>query len=441
MTIPTMPLSPTQRGDTPFTPASDTPSRVNTLRNMYATRGRMDTSTKTIPPTKAKHWTEKPDLVKTMHESIQLLIDERDLLDENADLFTPESFIATFKIDTTLPYSEARKAAHVAANKAYADAIFRDLEEHGVKPEHYAQAWMPFASLDEAMTSTGVSLKSLKLKINAFTAGYFKERAIETINRTAKEQPAMTESELKKPSDPFPKAAAATPDPISALKLRLWNMIADVFGDKSKSDDENKPIISKHMMLALKADNFNDFIMHHNPIDKAAEVGVCMVDDYITANTPKRGATLPAAAPVTPPQSAPTKQSAFADYDLNEQQIRERYTIKVSGNDYLKAAGRILLFRIKHRGGNIPTTIISMDEKGALVRAEVFDENGKQLATAHAYTSASNSAKFQGRYLEKAETSAIGRALAIAGFGTDAAGEDIDEDDQLSDSPVERKVA
>jgi len=43
-------------------------------------------------------------------------------------------------------------------------------------------------------------------------------------------------------------------------------------------------------------------------------------------------------------------------------------------------------------------------------------------------------------YIDKAETGAIGRALAICGYGTLQAPE-FDEQDRLADSPVERPKA
>jgi hypothetical protein len=42
-------------------------------------------------------------------------------------------------------------------------------------------------------------------------------------------------------------------------------------------------------------------------------------------------------------------------------------------------------------------------------------------------------------YLEKAETGAIGRALAMCGYGTQFTGDELDEGVRIVDAPVVRK--
>jgi len=54
-------------------------------------------------------------------------------------------------------------------------------------------------------------------------------------------------------------------------------------------------------------------------------------------------------------------------------------------------------------------------------------------------TKMENAAAF-GDFLEKAESGAIGRALASVGFGTQFVGGDLDEGGRIVDAPVERKV-
>lgn len=135
--------------------------------------------------------------------------------------------------------------------------------------------------------------------------------------------------------------------------------------------------------------------------------------------------------------------AVIVNHVLNEDEIRRRYTIDMRGKAYLQVAGRILLFRMAHRLGQIYTEKLENTETGVLFRASVSTEDGKILATGYGHAITAGSQNYGGRIFEKAETAAIGRALAAAGFGTDAAGEDLDELDEsdgnpghLADSPV-----
>lgn len=133
-------------------------------------------------------------------------------------------------------------------------------------------------------------------------------------------------------------------------------------------------------------------------------------------------------------QKTPAKAKEWQP--LNEQEIRKKYTINTHGKEYLQVAGRVLLFRLKHSKGTITTELVASDETSVIFRASVIDEQGSLLGSAYAQSFRSQSKNFSGRTLEDCETSAVGRALAYAGFGTDAAGDDINEGDQLSDAPV-----
>lgn len=108
------------------------------------------------------------------------------------------------------------------------------------------------------------------------------------------------------------------------------------------------------------------------------------------------------------------------------------------GKDYLEVKWRIVWFRDAHPAGRIATEIIR--DEPLIVRATVFSADGLMMATGHGSANAGGrKVVWTGREIEKAETAAIGRALAHAGFGTQFTGED--EEDHIADSPVEKKPA
>ena len=101
--------------------------------------------------------------------------------------------------------------------------------------------------------------------------------------------------------------------------------------------------------------------------------------------------------------------------------------------DYLPVAARIAWFRLEHPDWSIITKEIKAAPKATVMKAIIKDEKGRVLATARKRESEAGFAD----YIEKAETGAIGRALAMCGYGTLQAPE-FDEEERLADAPVER---
>jgi len=122
------------------------------------------------------------------------------------------------------------------------------------------------------------------------------------------------------------------------------------------------------------------------------------------------------------------------------------YTIDLKGKDYLPVAARVKWFRTVHPRGSIETqeVMVELDRpftKGgakvhgyARFHATVRDADGRLLGEG---TKTENAANFFD-YVEKAETGAIGRALAAAGFGTELDPE-LDEG-RVVDAPRERRT-
>jgi len=94
-------------------------------------------------------------------------------------------------------------------------------------------------------------------------------------------------------------------------------------------------------------------------------------------------------------------------------------TIRIHNNDYATVALRIGIFR-RNLGtaATISTQLIHHDDKKVIVRAEVFIDN-KLVSTGLAEELRAASRINQTSATENAETSAVGRALAIAGLTND----------------------
>src|SRR3954468_4554116 len=94
-------------------------------------------------------------------------------------------------------------------------------------------------------------------------------------------------------------------------------------------------------------------------------------------------------------------------------------TIKVRGGAqqaYLPVTARLLWLRADHPQAHVVTEALRLDDKGAIFKATVTLPGGG-VAVGHG----SETAGDFGDFIEKAETKAIGRALAALGYGTEFA--------------------
>ena len=105
---------------------------------------------------------------------------------------------------------------------------------------------------------------------------------------------------------------------------------------------------------------------------------------------------------------------------------------------YLDVKWRLTWFRNVYPEGFIQTVEVEVNERFARIEATAYDKDpvhaGKKLGMGRRLVYACD---FHD-YIEKAETQAIGRALAVAGFGTQFC-EEFDEEDTFADSPVEQR--
>src|SRR5215216_4196714 len=136
--------------------------------------------------------------------------------------------------------------------------------------------------------------------------------------------------------------------------------------------------------------------------------------------------------------------SHISIFDPNKYMLKLPKTKKVSlpngqvrfektETDYLPVAARIAWFRKDHPCWSIITKVEKWGDKAVVMKAIIKDMLGSVIATARKKETEIGFPD----YIEKAETGAIGRALAMCGYGTLQA-PDFDEQERLADAPVEK---
>lgn len=94
-------------------------------------------------------------------------------------------------------------------------------------------------------------------------------------------------------------------------------------------------------------------------------------------------------------------------------------TTDIKGKDYAEVNQRIKAFRYLYPNGEISTEIISAENGVVVFKATISDGEGNILGQGHAYEKENSSFINKTSYIENCETSAVGRALAMCGFGID----------------------
>lgn len=117
--------------------------------------------------------------------------------------------------------------------------------------------------------------------------------------------------------------------------------------------------------------------------------------------------------------------------DLMEKFNPQEHLMDLKGKKYLQVMWRLVWFRQDKPNWCIDTKLEQLTDNHAVFSAKILDEDGMQKASGYG----SEGIKDFRDFIEKAETKAIGRALAMLGYGTQFAPE-LDEGDRIVDSPV-----
>lgn len=113
--------------------------------------------------------------------------------------------------------------------------------------------------------------------------------------------------------------------------------------------------------------------------------------------------------------------------DITFEQIKKAnesiVTTDIKGKEYAEVNQRIKAFRMIYPTGFITTELASNENGVCIIKASVgfYDDNGEAfiLGTGLAYEKENSTFINKTSYIENCETSAVGRALGMAGFGID----------------------
>ena len=110
------------------------------------------------------------------------------------------------------------------------------------------------------------------------------------------------------------------------------------------------------------------------------------------------------------------KRITFDDIQKANKTIK---TTDVKGKDYAEVNQRIKAFRMLYPSGTILTEMVSNENGVCIFKASVYDGDDHILATGTAYEKEGSTFINKTSYIENCETSAVGRALGMCGFGID----------------------
>lgn len=94
-------------------------------------------------------------------------------------------------------------------------------------------------------------------------------------------------------------------------------------------------------------------------------------------------------------------------------------TTPIQGREYAEVNQRIKAFRMVYPSGAIITDMVSNEGGVCVFRATIYDDEAKVIGTGTAYEKEASNFINKTSYIENCETSAVGRALGMCGFGID----------------------
>ena len=111
---------------------------------------------------------------------------------------------------------------------------------------------------------------------------------------------------------------------------------------------------------------------------------------------------------------------------------------------YLDVAYRKLWFRLCYPQGKIVKKLVKLTDQVAIVEARVYlhhdDPEDHFIANALAQKYMTEDEQFGSKFVELAETAAVGRALSDAGFGLQFADQEGDFDPEVTEAPLESQM-
>ena len=126
----------------------------------------------------------------------------------------------------------------------------------------------------------------------------------------------------------------------------------------------------------------------------------------------------------------------FADIQKANETIK---TTDIKGKEYAEVNQRIKAYRMVYPNGTIRTKLAKLENGICVFMAEVTNNDGDVIATGTAYEKENSTFINKTSYIENCETSAVGRALGMAGFGIDTSVASAEEVQNAIENQKEKK--